>query len=144
ASMGGASDDIGDISWNVPTIVLRYPANIGGSVAHNWSSAIAMATPIAHKGVVAGAKVQAMTLYDLITKPELLAAAKDYFVNVQTKDVKYRALVRAEDKPAIWMNKGTMEKYRPAMQKYYYDASKYSTYLEQLGLKYPTLTKPAN
>lgn len=144
ASMGGASDDIGDISWNVPTIVLRYPANIRGLPGHNWSNAIAMATPIAHKGVVAGAKVQAMTLYDLITKPELLAAAKDYFVNVQTKDVKYRALIRAEDKPAIWMNKGTMEKYRPAMQKYYYDASKYGTYLEQLGIKYPELSKPAN
>jgi len=29
--MGGESDDIGDISWNVPTIVLRYPANISGT-----------------------------------------------------------------------------------------------------------------
>lgn len=26
---------------------------------HNWANAIAMATPIAHKGVVAGANVQA-------------------------------------------------------------------------------------
>src|SRR5688572_13532673 len=25
---GGGSDDIGDISWNVPTVTLRYPANI--------------------------------------------------------------------------------------------------------------------
>jgi len=25
------------------------------------------------------------------------------------------------------------------MQKYYYDPSKYSTYLEQLGIKYPTI-----
>jgi aminobenzoyl-glutamate utilization protein B len=103
-----------------------------------------MATPIAHKGVVVGAKVQAMTLYDLLMKPELLVAAKDYFVKVQTKDVKYRSLIRAEDKPAVWINKATMEKYRPEMRKYYYDASKYSTYLEQLGIKYPTLTKPAN
>jgi len=27
---GGGSDDIGDISWNVPTVTLRYPANICG------------------------------------------------------------------------------------------------------------------
>jgi aminobenzoyl-glutamate utilization protein B len=27
---GGGSDDIGDISWNVPTVTLRYPANIPG------------------------------------------------------------------------------------------------------------------
>src|SRR3954462_15071653 len=27
---GGGSDDIGDISWNVPTVTLRYPSNIPG------------------------------------------------------------------------------------------------------------------
>jgi aminobenzoyl-glutamate utilization protein B len=32
-----------------------------------------------------------------------------------------------------------MEKYRAAMQKMYYDPSKYDTYLEQLGIKYPTV-----
>jgi aminobenzoyl-glutamate utilization protein B len=37
------------------------------------------------------------------------------------------------------MNKGTMDKYRPEMKKYYYDPSKYDTYLEQLGIKYPTV-----
>ena len=142
--MGGASDDIGDISWNVPTIVLRYPANIPNLPGHNWSNAIAMATPIAHKGVIAGAKVQAMTLYDLMTKPELVSAAREYFTTIQTKDVKYRSLIRPDDKPAIWMNKATMDKYRPEMKKYYYDSAKYGTYLEQLGIKYPTLTKPTN
>ena len=86
---GGGSDDIGDISWNMPTVTLRYPANIPGLPGHNWSSGIASATPIAHKGVVAGAKVQAMTILDLLTKPELVKGAWDYFNNVQTKDVKY-------------------------------------------------------
>ena len=38
-NMGGGSDDIGDISWNVPTVTLRYPANIPGLPGHNWSSA---------------------------------------------------------------------------------------------------------
>jgi aminobenzoyl-glutamate utilization protein B len=32
-----------------------------------------------------------------------------------------------------------MEKYRPEMRKYYYDPSKYKTYLDQLGVKYPTV-----
>ncbi len=36
-----------------------------------------------------------------------------------------------------------MEKYRDQMRKYYYDPAKYSTYLEQLGITYPTLTPPA-
>src|SRR6202035_4470229 len=66
---GGPSDDIGDISWNVPTVTLRYPSNIPNLPGHNWANGIAMATPIAHKGVVAGAKVQAMTMIDILTNP---------------------------------------------------------------------------
>ena len=45
----------------------------------------------------------------------------------------------SQDQPAIWLNKETMERFRPQMQKMYYDASKYDTYLEQLGIKYPTV-----
>jgi aminobenzoyl-glutamate utilization protein B len=138
---GGGSDDIGDVSWNVPTITLRYPANIPGLPGHNWANAIAMATPIAHKGVTAGAKVQAMTMIDLVTKPALVQAAWDYFRNVQTKDIKYEPLIRSEDRPAIDLNKGTMDKYRAEMRKYYYDPTKYKTYLEQLGITYPTIKK---
>ncbi len=96
---GGGSDDIGDISWNMPTITLSYPANIPGLPGHNWSSGIASATPIAHKGVVAGAKAQAMTVLDLLTKPELVKGAWDYFNNVQTKDVKYIPFI-TKDTPA--------------------------------------------
>jgi aminobenzoyl-glutamate utilization protein B len=136
---GGGSDDIGDISWVVPTIVLRYPSNIPNLPGHNWANGIAMATPIAHKGAVAGAKVQALTLFDLMVRPELLTSAKAYFNDVQTKDVKYQPFLRPTDKPSIWLNKATMDKYRPEMKKYYYDSTKYSTYLEQLGIKYPTV-----
>ena len=138
---GGGSDDIGDISWNVPTITLRYPANIPGLPGHNWANAIAMATPIAHKGVTAGAKAQAMTMIDLLTKPELVKLAWDYFRNVQTKEVKYEPLIRPQDQPAIEMNRERMTKYRDAMRKYYYDPSRYKTYLEQLGIQYPTVKK---
>ncbi len=136
---GGGSDDIGDISWNVPTVTLRFPSNIPGLPGHNWANAIAMATPIAHKGVIAGAKVQAMTLLDLLMKPALVQQAWDYFRNVQTKETKYEPLLRPQDQPAIWLNKATMDKYRPEMKKLYYDPSRYKTYLEQLGIKYPTV-----
>jgi aminobenzoyl-glutamate utilization protein B len=136
---GGPSDDIGDVSWNVPTIVLGYPSNIPNLPGHNWANSIAMATPIAHKGVIAGAKVQAMTILDLLTNPELVAAARDYFSNVQTKDLKYVPLIRPDDRPHLELNAGIMDKYGPQLAKFYYDASKYPTYLDQLGIKYPTL-----
>jgi aminobenzoyl-glutamate utilization protein B len=138
---GGGSDDIGDISWNVPTITLRYPANIPGLPGHNWADAIAMATPIAHKGTTAGAKVQAMTIIDLLTKPELVKMSWDYFTTVQTKEMKYEPLLRADDSPAIGLNKDRMAQYREQMRKYYYDPTRYKTYLEQLGIQYPTVKK---
>src|SRR2546422_7765105 len=138
-NMGGPSDDIGDVSWNVPTVTLGYPANIPNLPGHNWANAIAMATPIAHKGVTAGAKVQAMTIIDMLMRPELAQQAWDYFRNVQTKDQKYEPFVTASDQPAVWMNEKILQQYRPEMKKYYYDPTKYKTYLEQLGIKYPTV-----
>lgn len=140
--VSGGSDDIGDISWTVPTVTLRFPSNIPGLPGHHWANAVAMATPIAHKGVVAGAKAEAMTLLDFFLKPELVQKAKDYFVNVQTKTQKYTPLVGKEDQPAIYLNAKIMEEFRPQLEKYYYDETKYNSYLEQLGIKYPTVRAP--
>jgi aminobenzoyl-glutamate utilization protein B len=136
---GGGSDDIGDVSWNVPTVTLRYPSNIAGLPGHNWANAIASATPIAHKGATAGGKVVAMTTLDFLAHPELVEQAWDYFRNVQTKDQKYEPLIGPDDQPNTSLNAKTMEQYRPEMKKYYYDPTKYKTYLEQLGIKYPTV-----
>ncbi len=138
---GGGSDDIGDISWNVPTVTLSYPANIPNLPGHNWADSIAMATPIAHKGVTAGAMAQAMTLVDLLLKPELVARSWDYFRNVQTKTMKYEPLIRTQDQPAIELNKDIMGRYREQMRKFYFDPTKYKTYLEQLGIAYPMIKK---
>src|SRR5689334_7723212 len=141
---GGGSDDIGDISWNVPTVTLNYPSNIQAGPGHKWANAISMATPIAHKGVAYGSKVMALTVLDLLTRPELITQAWDYFRNVQTKDKKYTPLIRPEDKPAIWLNEQTMAKYRAEMKKYYFDPTKYKSYLEQLGIKYPVVRTSTN
>ena len=134
---GGGSDDIGDVSWAVPTITLRYPANIPGTTGHHWSAGIAMATPIAHKGCTAGAKVHALTMLDLLLKPALVQQAWDYYRNVQTKDQQYIPLLRPQDKPATFLNAKIMADYRERMKKFYFDPTKYKTYLEQLGIPYP-------
>ncbi len=136
--MGGGSDDIGDVSWNVPTVTLRYPSNIPGPPGHNWANAIVMATPIAHKGAYAGAKVQALTMLDILLKPQVVTDAWTYFRDVQTKETKYVPFIAPTDQPPIWLNADIMARYKPELQKYYYDAKKYKTYLEQLGIAYPT------
>src|SRR3989441_780970 len=138
---GGGSDDIGDISWNVPAVYLRYPANIPNLPGHSWTTAVAMATPIAHKGSTAGAKVQAMTALDFLLTPALVQQAWEYFREVQTRDVKYTPLIGPADQPAIELNKEKMEKFVPELRKYYYDPSRFKTYLEQLGIRYPTVRK---
>jgi aminobenzoyl-glutamate utilization protein B len=136
---GGGSDDIGDVTWTVPTVTLRFPSNIPGMPGHNWTDAIAMATPVAHKGATAGAKAMAMTMLDVLLTPKLVSDAKDYFTNVQTKDTKYVPLIRPEDRPAIDLNKGILDRYREQMRPFYYDPKKHKTYLEQLGISYPTV-----
>jgi aminobenzoyl-glutamate utilization protein B len=137
--MGGGSDDIADIAWSLPTVVLRYPSNIPGLPGHHWSNAISMATPIAHKGIVYGAKAEAMTILDMLLKPEILKNAWEYYRTEQTKDVKYIPLVTDKDQPAIYLNQEIMSEYAPKLKPLYYNPAKYKTYLDQLGIKYPTI-----
>ncbi|HAS56924.1 MAG TPA: amidohydrolase [Algoriphagus sp.] len=139
--VSGGSDDIGDVSWVVPTVTLRFPSNIPGLQGHHWSNAIAMATPIAHKGVTQGAKAEAMTILDFLLKPELVDQAWDYFKNVQTKETQYKPMIIADDAPPIYLNTDIMNRFKPELQKFYYDETKFDTYLEQLGVKYPTVKK---
>ncbi len=137
----GGSDDIGDVSWNVPTVTLRFPSNIDGLPGHNWVNGIAMATPIAHKGATAGAKVIGMTALDFIMNPDQVDAAWKYFREDQAQGISYKAFVSKDDEPAIDKNAEIMARYRPELEQYYYDPEKYDTYLEQLGIEYPTLSK---
>ena len=138
----GYADDIGDISWNVPTATLSFPSNIPGLPGHNWANAIAMATPIAHKGATQGAMAQAMTLLDFMVRPDLVEAAWAYFDDVQTADMQYEPFIRPSDTPATEMNEEIMEEFRDEMRQYYFDSDRYDSYLEQLGVSYPTLRQP--
>lgn len=137
--VSGGSDDIGDVSWTVPTVTLRFPSNIPGLQGHHWSNAITMATPIAHKGVTAGAKVVAMTVLDFLMDKRLLPQAKAYFKEVQQKETTYRPMIRPNDPPPITLNTNIMRTFRPQLEKFYYDETKYDSYLEQLGIEYPNL-----
>ncbi|HIA73170.1 MAG TPA: amidohydrolase [Gemmatimonadetes bacterium] len=135
----GFADDIGDISWNVPTATLSFPSNIPGLPGHHWANAMAMATPIAHKGATQGAIAQAMTLLDFIVQPDLVDMAWDYFENIQNREIQYTPFIRPSDQPATEMNAEIMGNFREEMRKYYYDPDRYDSYLDQLGVSYPTL-----
>lgn len=138
----GGSDDIGDVSWNVPTVTMRFPSNIEGRTGHHWSSAMAMATPVAHKGATAGAKVLAATMLDLIQDKSLVDDAWKYFREEQAPNETYVSFISDDDDPATEKNVGIMSTYKGQLEAFYYDPSKYDTYLEQLGIDYPQLTDP--
>jgi len=53
-----------------------------------------------------------------LTSPELLAAAKKQFAE-DTKETKYFSLLPPDAKPPVDLTKDIMDKYRPAMHKFY-------------------------
>lgn len=140
--MGGGSDDIAEVSWNVPTVRLRYPANIPGTTGHHWSSGIAMATPIAHKGANYGARVVALTALDIVADTDVLAEAQRYFRDVQTAEHQWVSLIPEELDAPTFLNEDKMERFRPQLDTLRYDPERYDTYLDQLGIEYPTLERP--
>ena len=55
------------------------------------------------------------------------------------KETEYKPMISENDPPPIELNTAIMERFRPEMQKFYFDETKYDTYLEQLGVEYPTV-----
>ncbi len=80
-----------------------------------------------------------MTLLDLLARPELVEEAWEYFRTEQSSKLKYIPMVTEKDQPAVHLNKEIMELYAPMLAPYYYDETKFDSYLEQLKITYPTL-----
>jgi aminobenzoyl-glutamate utilization protein B len=113
-----ASDDKGDVSWVVPSAALYFPASVPGINYHNWPAAVTPTSTIAHKGMVAGSKALAGAILDYLTKPELVRQARAEF-DQATTEMKYFDVLPADAKPPLDLNKGTMERYRAEMSKFY-------------------------
>ena len=101
-----------------------------------------MATPVAHQGATAGAKVIAATLLDLLGNAGLRAEAQRYFRDEQLSGTTYEPFIGPGDLPPIEKNREIMAEFLERLRPLHYDASRYETYLEQLGIEYPQLEKP--
>lgn len=113
-----ASNDNGDVTWIVPTGAMSFPSSVPGIQYHNWQAGVTPTMSISHKGMVAGAKVLAASLIDLLTSAELRQAARAEF-DKETTETKYFSLLPADATPPLDLNKETMDRYRPAMRKFY-------------------------
>jgi aminobenzoyl-glutamate utilization protein B len=113
-----AANDAGDISWKVPMVKFYFPANIPNTNSHHWSAGVALATSIAHKGALAGAKVLAASIVQCLKDPAVVEEAKRTFKE-ELGGVAYRPLLPRDQKPPVDLNRATMEKYRPLLAQHY-------------------------
>lgn len=71
----GGSTDVADVSWVVPTVQAYGPTLAIGTQLHTWQVVAQGKSPLAHKGMVAVAKVMAATGLAAIENPQLREAA---------------------------------------------------------------------
>ena len=74
-----ASTDVGDVSWQTPTVQCYINCQAAGSPGHSWQNVATANTSLGHKGLLFAAKVVAGITVDLLTQPETLARARDEF-----------------------------------------------------------------
>ena len=73
---GGGSTDVGDVSWVVPTGQVYTNCYAAGTAMHSWQAVAQGKSATAHKGMMAAAKVMAMTGAQLLLNPDLVEKAK--------------------------------------------------------------------
>ena len=118
AIQGSPCNDCGDVSWAVPMGRLSFPSTVPDVAFHHWTGGVPLATSIAHKGAVTGAKALSAAVIDLLLDPALVQRAKDTFVE-QRNGVSYRPLLPLDQKPPIDLHRALMERWRPEMRKHY-------------------------
>lgn len=81
--VGGGSSDIGEVSLVVPLSSLRFPTSAPGAIGHHWTTTAVTGSTIAHKGVIAGAQVMAISAIELLTNPDKVTEIKKDFRKMQ-------------------------------------------------------------
>ena len=73
------STDVGDVSWQTPTVQLHALTYPSGAPGHSWQNVSAGKSSIAHKGMLLAAEVLSSCAIDILENPALLSAAKEEF-----------------------------------------------------------------
>jgi len=113
-----SANDAGDVSWKVPMTKFYYPSNVPNINSHHWAAGVVLATRIAHKGAIAGAKAFATTVAECFSNPEVVEEAKRTFKE-ELGGVEYKSMLPPDQKPPVELNRAMMEKFRPEMAKHY-------------------------
>jgi aminobenzoyl-glutamate utilization protein B len=95
-----ASTDVGDVSWNVPTIGFLTATFVPGVVPHTWQAAACAGMSIGQKGMIVAAKALALTGADLFLHPQLVSDARADFKR-QMEGRTYQSVIPAGQKPPL-------------------------------------------
>ncbi len=76
---GAGSTDVGDVSWQTPTVEINTVCFTSGAPGHSWQNVSCGKSSIGHKGLIFAAKIIAASTVDLFESPELLAKARAEF-----------------------------------------------------------------
>jgi aminobenzoyl-glutamate utilization protein B len=87
------STDVGDISWNVPTVGVDAATWVPGTSPHSWQAVACGATGIGIKGMMVAIKAMTLMGIDLFTDASLLEKAKEEYRKSIGKDFIYEPLV---------------------------------------------------
>ncbi len=73
------STDVGDVSWQTPTVQIRVAAFAGGAPGHSWQNVAMGGSTIGDKALLQAGKVLACSAIELFEQPEILKKAKNEF-----------------------------------------------------------------
>lgn len=97
---GGASTDVGDISWVVPTVGMRVATWVPGTSSHSWQAVAAGGTSIGVKGMMVAAKTITLTAMDIFKNPSIIIKAKEELDKRRGDNFKYESLL-GDRKPPL-------------------------------------------
>lgn len=92
------STDVGDVSWNVPTVQLWMETVPNSTPGHSWQIVTMGKTHMAHSAMLQAGKVMAGTAVELFEHPQLIEDAKAELAR-RLGNSKYHCAIPAEVKP---------------------------------------------
>ncbi len=94
------STDVADVSWVTPTVQCTTACFANSTAAHSWQWVAIGKTSIAHKGMLYAAEIMAATALEMLTRPELLAAARQE-LDERLQGRVYECPIPAEVQPGL-------------------------------------------
>ena len=94
------STDVGDVSWQTPTVEFNTAAWVLGTPGHSWQCVAQSGVSLGHKSLIFAAKIMAATALDLLMNIELLKKAKEEHKR-RVRGRSYKPLLSADSKPPL-------------------------------------------